>query len=110
VSGHGVEKDAARDREKFSLPEQRERLVVLFGGRSRFHVFRDSTFPSGRHEGRWTRAAFDRRALCGSLSYCLVGVDATDWPTECQPVDISRVDCPRCLERYPHVIPPEATS
>ena len=103
-----AENDAAD--EEFSLPEQRHRLMVLFGGRTRWHIIHDSTFKSSKNPGRWTRRGVERRSLCGSLRYVLVGVDAAEWPTERQPVDTSRVNCVRCLDRYASVIPPDVGS
>lgn len=85
--------------DEFTLPEMRERQRVAFGGISRTHVVVESTFPASVHGG-WTRRSWDRRTLCGAMRACVVGGDAEEWPTEREPIDISRVDCARCRERY----------
>jgi hypothetical protein len=88
------------DREDFTLAEQRHTLRVVHGGRSRVHVVRLSTFPAGAHPGRWTRRAADYRSLCGSISYCMTGIDAEGWgAADRYPLDISDVDCSRCRDR-----------
>ena len=99
-TGDGQSLDELAEMENFTLPEQRHRLVVVHGGRNRRHLVRLSTFPAGTHPGRWTRRAADYRSVCGSISYCMVGVDAADWGTEPRyAIDISDVDCARCMER-----------
>ncbi len=87
---------------KYHLAEQREKFVRMFGGISTYHVVRYSTFKSGKHPGCWTRKAYDRRALCGSLGACVVGSDAKEFPVVGSPLpDITGViNCQRCRKRW----------
>jgi hypothetical protein len=95
--------DPTDQQDYYSLPEQRERLRVTFGGISAWHVVHDTTIPSSKQPGRYTRRAWDSRALCGSLSHCVVGGDAAEWP-EVQPrLGLDRVTCRRCRERAGHI-------
>lgn len=88
------------DEAENSLPEQRFRHQVRLSSHGIRHVQFDHTFKSGKHRGRWVRRAASSANLCGSQPYVLVGIDAADWPSERQPVDISDVSCKRCRERY----------
>lgn len=89
-----------------TLPEQRVLLDVRNGGRGVVHVVERRTLPASAHPGRWTRRAAHRRSLCGSLSAVLIGIDATDWPTESQAVDLKHVTCKRCRERAERLFHP----
>lgn len=100
----------AAEREHYTLPEQRIRLDVVSGGRGSVHVIEHRTFKTDAHPGRWTRRAADRQAFCGSLRACIIGVDATDWPTERGPVDLTQVTCKRCRERAERILPAPGSS
>jgi len=84
----------------YVLPEQRHQWYVRTSSHGVTHVIYASTFKAFSHEGQWTRKGFDRSALCGSMRVFLVGVDAANWRTERQPLDIAAVNCKRCRASY----------
>jgi hypothetical protein len=92
--------DKQDDETQFSLPEQRHRQAVHLSNRGVRHVRWAATFKSNNHDGRWVRRAADISNLCGTQHYTVVGIDAADWSTERQPVNVDEVTCKRCRERY----------
>lgn len=85
---------------EYTLPEQRFRVALRSGGRGITHVALYRTFEAGNSPGYWTRRAADVNNLCGSMRYCVVGVDAEGWSSIRYPIDTFGLNCARCIKSY----------
>lgn len=92
----------------YVVPDERERLRLVFGGRRAWHVQREHNLRVWSVDwagySMWTRKGIERRALCGSLRATLVGIDVADWGEGRETINPEAVSCKRCRASYERIL------